>query len=209
MVVAARRAYRDAARWMRAARPRRFDPARLARRAFLATLLAGLAALGLLGLLSPEAFGLPGRRAFAPGWPAAVLASLPAAAALVVLFRLRRLVSFLGRVREPFVRPLEDRYGFEGAAGALAACPAPVRFRVASAWLAGPALLALAGTLFAWAAAYFAVDATLSRFDVAWTHPLLGLGNALVSYVFFRLAAPRLSTWRLAFSVYKDVTSGY
>jgi hypothetical protein len=138
-----------------------------------------------------------------------VLFSFPGAAGLLALLRFRRLASFLRRVREPFVRPLQEHYGFEGTAGALDACPAPFRYRFALGWIVGPALLAFAGALFAWSAAYFVIDATLSRFDVSWTHPAFGAGNALLALVLFRIAAPRLSTWRLAFSVYKDVTSGY
>jgi hypothetical protein len=207
MVLAARRAYTEAVRWLKASRPRRIDSGRFALRCFGGSLVAGIVVLGALGLLSPSSFNVPGSRALAGKWTLA-LAGLVALCALILLARLSHLRWLFARIREPFVRPLGTRH-FEGAADALAACPAALHSRWATSWVWGPALVAVAGVTFAFSCAYFIVGAVLAGGRIGWGNPIAAGLNALLSILFFALAATRLSTWRLAVSVHREVTGRY
>ncbi len=57
--------------------------------------------------------------------------------------------------------------------------------------------------------AYFVIDAILARFLVGWSQPLYALVFLCLSLTLSYLAAPKLSTWRVAASVHKEVTTGY
>jgi hypothetical protein len=207
MVMAARRAYSEAVRWLKASRPRRIDSGRFAMRCFGGSLAAGIVLLGLVGLLSPSSFNVPGSRALAGKWTLA-LAGLVALCALILLANLRHLRWLLARIREPFVRPLGTKH-FEGAADALASAPGPLQSRWATSWVWGPALLAVAGVTFAFSSAYFVVGAVLSGGRIGWGNPVVAAINALLSILSFAIGATRLSTWRLALSVHREVSGRY
>jgi hypothetical protein len=208
MVVAAGKAYSDLIKWMKSARPRRLDAWWFARHDFTGALVAGLVVLGLIGLLSPSTFGPYQSGVWGSGWPSYLLAGLVALTALYPASRLTRVKRTVVRVTEPWFRPLEENPAFEGALNALAACPGPLRTRFALGWVWAPAVLVVLGSTFAFATAYFLVDAVLARFLVGWGQPLYAAVFALSSIVTFRLAAPRTSTWRLATSVYREVSEG-
>jgi hypothetical protein len=207
MVISARKAYSEAVRWLKSARPRRIDAGRFAMRSFGASLAAGIVVLGLLGLFSPSSFNIPGSRALAGKWTLA-LAGLVAVCALILLANIRHLRWLFARIREPFVRPLGTKH-FEGAADALAACPEALQSRWAASWVWGPALIAVAGVTFAFSSAYFVVGAVLSGGRIGWGNPIVAGINALLSFLCFALGATRLSTWRLALSVHREVTGRY
>ena len=209
MVRAARRAYSDATRWIRAGRPPTFNPRRFALRATAGAFVGGTIVLGAFGLLTPARFGATGARAFRSGWPALALLALVAAAVLLVLIDARRLRWLVARVREPWRRPLDDDPNFAGAVEALASCPAALHTRFVASYVWGPAVLGVLGTMFGFSSAYFVVDAILARFSVGWEQPLLAVGNALLSVIVFWAASQRLSTWRLAASVHREVATGY
>lgn len=206
----ARRAYKEAVGWIRAARPRRIDVGRFAGRAFGGSLCAGLVVLGALGLVAPGSFGGPAVGTVAGrGWPALALAGLVAVCLLIALAGRRHLGWLAARIREPFVRPLRENPSFEGAAAALAACPDPLRTRFALSWVWMPAGLAVAGVTFAFSAAYFVVDAVLSRGQIGWGGGLLLAVNAALGLLAFRVGAVRLATWRVAAGAYREVTGRY
>ena len=208
-MLAARRAYVAATRWVRSARAPRIDRWGFARRAFGSALTAALLVMAGIALLAPSNFGAPGSDPLRSGWPALVLiAVLVMSLALAVVKRagIRRVID---RTIEPWRRPLSEHEAFEGAADALAACPAVLRNRFAVLWVWGPMGLVVAATTLAFSTAYFLVDAVLARFGVGWQQAAYGVGSAVVSVGLFGLVATRLSTWRLAASVLKEVTSGY
>ncbi|HVM34948.1 MAG TPA: hypothetical protein VM784_06350 [Actinomycetota bacterium] len=209
-MIEARRAYADATGWIRAARPRRIEAGRFAARAFWGSFAAGVLVLGAVGLVAPATFGEPGvGTAAGRGLPALVLAGVVVAALAVGLSQGRRLIWVARRIREPFVRPLEEYESFEGAAGALAACPDALRARFAFGWVWGPAAVAVAGGTFAFSAAYFVVDAILARAQLGPGQWLMLAANFLLGAIAFRLGALRLSTWRIAASAYRDATGRY
>lgn len=206
----ARRAYRDAVGWIRAARPARIDAGRFAARAVGASFGAGLLALGIAGLIAPATFGDPAvGTAAGRGVPALVLGGLVVATLAAGVWRGRHLLWVARRVREPLARPLEEHPSFEGAAAALAACPEALRARFALTWVWGPGALAIAGVTFALSAAYFVVDGILARGQLGWGQWLLLAANFILGASAFRLAAVRLSTWRVATSAYRDATGRY
>jgi hypothetical protein len=207
MVMAARRAYAEAVRWLKAARPGRIDSGRFAMRSFAGSLVFGIAVLGLLGLFSPSSFNAPGSRPFAGRWTLALAGLVVVCVLTLIAFR-ARLQWLFERIREPFSRPLRTRH-FEEAADALAACPAPMQSRWAISWVWGPALLAAGGVTFAFSSAYFVVGAVLSGGRIGWGNPIVAGVNALLSLLCFALGAARLATWRLALSVHREVTGRY
>lgn len=209
MVLERRRAYSDAVAWVRLARPHRLAAGRFAWRCFLRSLFAGILVLGLVGLATPSRFGAPGAAAFRSGWPAFTLLGLVALCALVAVVRRKRIASLIERLREPWRRPLSDWPNYEDACDALAACPESQQSRFAASWVWGPMVGALLAVLFAFSAAYFLIDALLQRFVVGLQTPILAAANALVSIILWRLVAVRISTWRFAASVYKNVSTGY
>ncbi|MFN2389889.1 MAG: hypothetical protein ABR575_09850 [Actinomycetota bacterium] len=200
MVIAARRAYSDLLRWMRGAAPGRAERAVLGRRAFLDTWLTSLAALAVIGIVSPSRFAA-GARPFGDPPVSLALAVLAAVVGGSVAARHwgrgtgspRGWTAALGSgIEHPHV---------EGAVGALRACPAPFRMRFTAGWVWGPALVALLGVVFALSSAYFVVDAIVARGAIEPEQLLFAAGHALLSLVTFLLGARRLGTWPLAMTV--------
>jgi hypothetical protein len=206
---AARRSYTDAVGWIKSARPPGFRSSSWALKALDGTVVVGIVVLGTIGLLSPSSFGNPGATPMGSGWPWFLLLGVViVCAAVLVAFR-GRITWLIGRVREPFRRPLEEDPAFDGAVGGLAESPAALQSRFAFQWIWGPAVLFGLGVMFGFSAAYFAVDAILARFQVGWEQPVLGVANAVTGYVMFRIAAMKLSTWRLSVSVWRAATNRY
>ncbi len=202
------RAYSNANQWMKASR-RRISGSRFATRSFAGSLVAGLLVLGIIGILAPDSFGptTSGRLRRGPAlWGLVVLVAV---CALIAGARARYVRALYARIREPFVRRMSYDAHFEGAADALADCPAPMRSRWAARWIYVPALLVVAGVFFAFSAAYFAVGTILSLGAVGWGTPIIAATNVILSLLAFRVAGPRLTTWRLAVSVHRDVAGGY
>jgi hypothetical protein len=208
MVTSSGRAYSDATDWLKSSR-RRFDKMAYAQKGFGAAFVAGLIVTGAIGVLSPAAFGSTGSRTLRTGWPSWLLLGLIGLAVLYAAMKWRYVRWAINRFRDPFVRAPEGDPRYEGAADALAACPAAYRTRFAFWWIWGPALLALLGTMCAFSVAYFLVDAVLARFEVGWETPVLAGINLVLGLLLFRLAATRLSTWRMAVAVHRSVTQGY
>ncbi len=208
-MISARRSYSDAVRWLKAARPRRVDSGRFAVRAFWGSFAAGVVVLGVLAFAAPSAFGAPGARPLNGGVWTLALGGLVAAAAAGLLLSARRLRWLYARMKEPYVRPLTDNRYFEGTVDALAACPETYHSRWAASWVWLPSLLATAGVTFAVSSAYFVVAAVLSGGRIGVGNPILAVANATVSALMFAGGAVRLSTWRLALSVYREVTGRY
>ena len=209
MVLAVRRAYVAAVRARRAARPPDFSRSRFARRATSRSFVAGCGLLALIGIFAPGRFGQPGADTLRSGWPLWVLGAVVVSVVVAAFWRRRELMWALQRLREPFMRPLTEEPTFDEAADALAACPGPLRVRYAVSYSWGPAAAAVLGATFAVSCAYFVVDAVLARLRVGWAHPVYAAGFAALSLVVFAVAAGRLTTWRLATSVRKEVTTGY
>ena len=209
MVLAARRAYVTATRWVRSARAPRIERLGFARRAFGSALVAGLFVMASIAMVAPANFGAPGSEPLRSGWPALVLIAILASSACVGLVKRAGIRSVIDRTIEPWRRPSSEHEAFEGAADALAACPALLRNRFALLWVWGPMAVVVAATTFAFSTAYFLVDAVLARLQVGWQQPAYAVGSAALSMGLFRLVATKLSTWRLSASVLKEVTSGY
>lgn len=110
---------------------------------------------------------------------------------------------------EPLREPLDRFEAFDPAVHALLAAPATLRTRFALGWVWAPAGAVVAAAFFAASSAYFLVDAVLARFQIGWEQPLLAAVNAVAGLLLLRLAATRLATWRLAFSVHREVTGSY
>ncbi|MGH2820585.1 MAG: hypothetical protein ACRDJ5_08030 [Actinomycetota bacterium] len=209
MVLAAQRAYADARRWIRSARPRRINRRAFARRGFSRGLMTGIVVLGLIALVSPSSFGEEYANTFALGWPLWVLLALMGACIAFGVSRLQQIRWVLARVSEPYRRALDDHPSWEGATGALDACPPAYRARFAMAYVYRPLALIVLGAFFAFCTAYFIVDALLASFGVGWLQPIMAVAFALLSLVTFGVTATGLSTWRLATSVHKFVSTGY
>jgi hypothetical protein len=209
MVIAARRAYSDATRWIRSSRPSRLRGWNRAGILFVNSFLVGVLLLGVIGTLAPSRFGSPGATAFRSGLPSFALIGIVALCGMCAFIRRREIVWALRRLREPAHRIFSDEPAFEGAVNALEACPRPMQSRFALFWVWGPAAMFVLGAVFAFSAAYFVIDAVLASFSVGWEQVALGAGNALASVVVFRVAAARLATWRLALGVYRSATEGY
>jgi hypothetical protein len=209
MVLAAHRAYATLKRLVRAARPQRVGRGTFARRTFAANFVAGVGILGGIGLTAPSQFGQPGAATLHTGWPSWLLIGVIALCCLVAWTKRADLTWLYARVREPFVRPLDEARGFADAVDALASCPAPLRTRFAVSWVWGPIAAAVLGATFAFSAAYFVVDAILARGRVGWAQPVYGAAFALLSMALFAAAAPRLASWRFATSVHKEASTGY
>jgi hypothetical protein len=194
---------------LKASRPARVDSGRFAWRCFAGSLLAGIVVLGLIGLFAPAAFGAPGGRPLGNRTLSLALGATVVVAAAILAARGPQLLRLMRRIREPFMRPLTWEPNFEEAAEALAQCSEPWRSRWATSWVWGPVLLAAAGVTFAFSSAYFVVGAVIAGGRIAWGHPVLAGINALLSIVSFAAGATRLSTWRLALSVHREVTGRY
>lgn len=209
MVLERRRAYSDAVAWVRLARPDRLSKGRFAWGCFVRSFFAGIIVLGLIGLATPSRFGIPGATAFRSGWPAFTLLGLVVLCVLTTIVRRRRIASLVERLREPWRRPLSDKPNYEDAADALAACPEAAQSRFAAGWVWGPMVVAILAVLLAFSTAYFLIDALLQRFVISLQTPILAGVNAVASILLWRLVAVRMSTWRFAASVYKNVSTGY
>lgn len=209
MVVAAERAYSDAKRWLRSARPRRIQRNRFAWRSFGGFFIAGIVVLGIISLLAPDSFGAPGTNTLGTGWPLVAVLGLIAASLLYAFVHRRRLSWLYTRVREPYRRPMKDHPSFDGAADALAECPAPYRTRFAVNYVWIPIGLVVLGATCAFSVAYFVIDAVGARFMVGWGQAVYAAVFVVLSVLTFGAAAGRLSTWRLATSVLKEVNTGY
>jgi hypothetical protein len=209
MVIAARRAYSDATRWIRSSRPRRLHGWNRAGILFVNSFLAGVLLLGVIGILAPSRFGSPGATAFRSGLPSFALIGIVALCGMFAFIRRKEIVGGVRQLREPAQRAFREDPAFEGAVNALEACPGPMQSRFALFWVWGPAALFVLGGVFAFSAAYFVIDAVLASFSLGWEQAALGAGNSLASVAVFRLAAARLATWRLALSVYRSATEGY
>ena len=208
MVVAAERSYRDAVRWIKVERPP-LRRAAYARRATRTALLTGLAVMGGIGLLSPASFGVVRGQTSLRDWPPLVVACLTVTCVIYGLLHRAGVRSVLERLRDPYVRALAEHPGFDGAADALAACPRAYRTRFALVFVYRPLAMGLAAFVGALSTSYFVIDAVLARGLVGWTQPVYALVFLGLSLTLFYLAAPKLSTWRVAASVHKEVTTGY
>lgn len=207
MVIAARRAYSDAVRWMKSARPPGSRSGRLAWKLFRSSYLSALLLLGVIGLVRPSRFGSPTSRPLRSSeW--AALALLVAVVAGFALLRRRSVRRSLERFAEPFRRPI-DHPSYEPAASALDSCPAPFRTRFAFGWVWGPAAGFVLAAFLAASSAYFAVDAILAGFSIGWEQLVLAAIQAGAALIVMRLVSSRLATWRLALSVYRTVSGGY
>lgn len=202
------RAYSNANRWMKAAR-QRIRAGRFAARAFGANLVAGLLVLGIMGILAPGSFGPTTSGRLERGPALLGLTALVVVCASIAVARARYLRNLYARIREPFVRRMTYDSHFDGAADALAECPNTMKTRWAMRWVYAPALYVVGGVFFAFSVAYFAVGAILSLGKVGWGTPILAAANTVLSVLFFRVAGPRLTTWRLAVSVHRDVQGSY
>ena len=209
MASSTRRAYSDAAAWMRSRIPPPRNRAALAGAALTGFLVDGLLLLATIGLLSPARFGSRGSRAFGSNSRTLVLGAIVAACAgwLAVRFSAHRWVVAKGR--EPFRGPLEEDPAFAGAAAALGAARAPLKTRFAIGWIWVPALAVLGALAASLTTVYFLVDAVIARFEVGWQQPVLAAANLVLAWALLRGAAGRIAVWPLAVSVHRDATTGY
>lgn len=203
------RAYANAVAWIKEGRPRRIDRAHFARRALWGNFVAGMGLMSAIALLRPEGFGLPGREPSRTGWPGITLMVVIAAVIVYAVVRQHHLRWLWDRVREPFRRPLSESRYYEGAVTSLDACSEVLQARFGIAWVWFPAVVWVAGAAFAFSTAFFVIDAVMARGGIGWGQPALAAGNALASFVTFAAVGGRLSTWRLAASVHKAVTTGW
>jgi hypothetical protein len=212
----ARSAYSDAVKWTKLGRPPRLNRATFAGRCWQNSFIAGVTVLGIIGFLSPSTYGQT--RGFSSrgqigalglGWPGLVLVGMVALGLLYAFLQRDGIRWTVVRVIDPWRRPLDENPNYEGAVGALGASSDANRTRYLWRFVYKPLVLAVLATFFAFSSAYFLVDATLAQFDVGWQQPVLGVINSIISVVLWRLAAVGLSTYRLATSVHKTVSTGY
>lgn len=194
---------------MKTTRSGRARRARFARKSFGWAFSVGIVVLGLIALLDPADFGRPSTNTLRTGWPAAAVGALVVAGLALFALTHKRMRASFDTVREPFRRPLDGSEAYEGASAALEDCPQSLQTRFAFGWVWGPGALAVAGTTFAWAAAFFILDALLSRLTVGWQQGAFFGADIVLSLLCFALGAGRLRTWKLAVSVYRNATIGY
>jgi hypothetical protein len=209
-------AYSDAVKWTKLGRPRRFNRSSFAGRGWQNSFVSGVILLGIIGLLSPSAYGQTsgfserGRfGALGLGWPGLVLLGLVLLGLVYALAHRDGIRWTVVRLIDPWRRPMTEHDSYEGAVGALDATSDPYRTRYAWRFVYRPLVLAVLATFFAFSSAYFLVDATLARFQVGWQQPVFGVANTVISLILWRVAALGLSTYRLSASVYKTVSTGY
>jgi len=216
MAKPARSAYSDAVKWTKLGRPRRLNRATFAGQCWQNSFISGVIVLGTIGFFSPSTYGQT--RGFSSrgqigalglGWPGLVLVGMVALGLLYALLHRDGIRWTVVRVIDPWRRPLDENPNYEGAVGALGESSDANRTRYLWRFVYKPLALAVLATFFAFSSAYFLVDATLAQFDVGWQQPVLGVINSIVSVVLWRLAAVGLSTYRLAASVHKTVSTGY
>jgi hypothetical protein len=212
----ARGAYSDAVKWTKLGRPRQLNRGSFAGRCWQNSFIAGVIVLGIIGFLSPSTFGQT--RGFSSrgqvgalglGWPGLVLAGMVALGLLYALLQRDGIRWTVVRVIDPWRRPLDENPNYEGAVGALGASSDANRTRYLWRFVYKPPALGVLATFFAFSSAYFLVDATLAQFEVGWQQPVLGVVNSILSVGLWRIAAVGLSTYRLAASVHKTVSTGY
>ena len=210
------RAYSDAVKWTKLGRPRRLNRAGFAGRCWQNSFMAGIVVLGAIGLLSPSTFGQT--RGFSSrgqigalglGWPGLLLAGMVALGLVYALLQREGIRWTVVRVIDPWRRPMDEHPSYEGAVGALNASSDAMRTRYLWRFVYKPLTLAVLATFFAFSSAYFVVDASLAQFQVGWQQPVLGVANSIISVVLWRMNAAGLSTYRLATSVHKTVSTGY
>ena len=194
--------YSNAVRWVRSAAPR-LEGRKWAARALDASLIGGILVLGTIGLISPSSFGDRGAVPVQMGWPwFALLAGL--------LICIAAFAPRWRRLRD-LVRIASRAVGHEdviaGAADSLAAARPSFQTRFALGWVWGPTALLVVGMTFAFATAYFAVDALLARFQVGWESAALAIANTVVAYALFRLAAFRASRLPISHRAHRDAAS--
>jgi hypothetical protein len=194
--------YSDAVAWLKAAPVRSSGRARWALRALDASVFAGLVILGLIGLLSPSSYGNPGSAPLRTGWPWLVLLGLVATCLLVLGLRARRFRALWRDLKHG--DPATDE-AVDACSATLEAGPPSAQTRFVFAWVWGPVVVMAIATAFAFATAYFAVDAILARFEVGWQQPLLGIIDAVIAFVLFLLCAPRGARVAIAYRAYKAV----
>jgi hypothetical protein len=205
MVMSSRRTYADAVSWMRHGQPSALDRRGLAFRIFGACLAAGVLCWGVGAYFSPDSFGQPGGEVLSLGWPSAVYGGLVAGSALALLLAGRRIAWVAARIREPYERTLVEHPSYEGGVNALEACARPLQLRFAIGWTWGPMIAVVAAALLAFSSAYVIVYTVLSRFEVGWQTYAIGIGDAAVGLALLLTVAGRLTTWRVATSVYRSV----
>ena len=198
----ARRSYANAVGWIRSTNEAGPGPARWALRALDIVTVAGMVLLGTIGLLSPASFGNPGATPFRSGWPWMLLLAVVVLSASAVILRWRE----LSRSLKDIQRGVGTEEALEGASASLAAAPSALQTRFAFGWVWGPSALVFLAATFALAASYFAVDAILARFQIGWQQPTLGVANAVISFVLFRLAAPRARSIIVSYRSYRKAT---
>jgi hypothetical protein len=199
MVLAARRAYSDATRWMREARPPRAQRSRFAGTLFTLSLAAGVVVLGAIALLSPARYGSPGARPFGDKQVSLVILVVVLATTGWLLTSGRRKARELVMDRR---RALEHP-ARDGAADALTDTPGPFRTRFAVGWVWGPMIAGVFAAALAFSSIYFLIDALLARFDVGWEQPAFALGDAIAAFVLFRALAGRIATLPVASAAYR------
>jgi hypothetical protein len=195
--------------WLKSARPARIDSTSFAFRCFGGSLLTGSIVLGVIGLIAPSTLGIPGARPLGNRTASLAVGAVLLVSLAILAARRAHLIWLLQRIREPYIRPLTEDPHFEPAADALAQCSDTWQSRWATAWIFLPGSLAAVGVLFAFSSAYFVIDAAATLARVGWEQPVLAGVNAVLSIVCFGLGARRLSTWRLALSVHREVGGRY
>lgn len=204
-----RRAYSDAAAWMRSREPRGRDRERVSAAVLGAFLVDSVLLLTLIGLFSPASFGAEGSRAFGNTPRTLMLAAVAGACAMWLVRRFRAHRWAFESMREPFRRPLEDDPAYAGASGALSSARPPLQTRFAVAWIWAPALAALGAAAASLTTAYFLVDTVIARFEIGWQQPIIAAVNLVLAWLLLRMAAGRLAVWPLAVSVHREATTGY
>lgn len=209
-------AYSDAVKWTKLGRPRRLNRANFAGRCWQNSFVAGVTMLGIIGMMSPSTYGQT--RGFSArgqvgalglGWPGLALAGMVLLGLVYAVVHREGLRWTVVRVIDPWRRPLQENPNYEGAVGALDASSDANRTRYLWRFVYKPLILAVLATFFAFSSAYFLVDATLAQFQVGWQQPVLGVANSIISALLWRSAAVGLSTYRLAASVHKTISTGY
>ena len=206
MVMSSRRTYADAVAWIKRGRPDDLDRRiALAFRIFGACCATGIVGWGIGAYLSPASFGQPGAKVLSLGWPTAVYAALVVVSAIALILSRNRIRWVVARVREPYERTLSEHPSYEGAVNALASCARPLQLRFALGWTWGPMLIVIVAAVFAFSAAYLCIYAVLAGFDVGLQTYAIAAADVLAGVTLLSVAAGRLSTWRVATSVYRSV----
>jgi hypothetical protein len=206
MVIAAGRAYKDLIRWLKEARPPRMNPWRLARRLFWNCILVATVILGTIAAVAPSRYGASsgGVGRSPESWAVVALVAICIA---TVFLRRSDTGSPTAWFRETISGGLEQHPSFEPATNALEACPAALRTRFAMGWVWGPLAMMILGAIFAASSSYFLIDAILARFTVGWQQVALAVINALLGLAVLRLAAKRLSVWRLSLALHRSASA--